>query len=101
MTANPMTGPHPEASRRPTKGYRGLGMEGFIARWYAKNTGTGAQRQSYRDSAALVAGRVRSGASVLEVAPGPGYLTIELAKLGDYRVVGLDISHTFVEIATR
>ena len=35
---------------------------------------------------------------MLEVAPGPGFLSIELAKLG-YRVTGLDISHTFVELA--
>jgi ubiquinone/menaquinone biosynthesis C-methylase UbiE len=38
---------------------------------------------------------------VLEVAPGPGYFAIELAKLGRYRVTALDISHTFVEIARR
>jgi len=36
---------------------------------------------------------------VLEVAPGPGYLAIEIAKMGDYRVTGLDISHSFVRIA--
>ncbi|MGB6947283.1 MAG: class I SAM-dependent methyltransferase [Bryobacteraceae bacterium] len=39
------------------------------------------------------------GSTVLEVAPGPGYFCIELAKLGDYSITGLDISHTFVEIA--
>jgi len=38
---------------------------------------------------------------VLEVAPGPGYFAIELAKLGDYQITGLDISRTFVEIARR
>jgi ubiquinone/menaquinone biosynthesis C-methylase UbiE len=37
---------------------------------------------------------------VLEVAPGPGYCAIELAKLGNYEIVGLDISKTFVEIAS-
>lgn len=31
--------------------------------------------------------------------PGPGYFAVELAKLGDYRVTGLDISETFVRIA--
>lgn len=86
---------------RPKKAYRGIGMEGAVARWYARNTGKGRQRESYRESAALVAGRIAPGASVLEVAPGPGYLAIELARLGDYRVTGLDISRTFVEIATR
>ncbi len=39
------------------------------------------------------------GDSVLEVAPGPGYFAVELAKLRDYRVTALDISATFVEIA--
>ena len=36
---------------------------------------------------------------VIEVAPGPGYFAIELAKLGNYEISGLDISKTFVEIA--
>jgi ubiquinone/menaquinone biosynthesis C-methylase UbiE len=38
-------------------------------------------------------------APVLEVAPGPGYLAIEMARLGRVQVTGLDISHTFVQIA--
>jgi ubiquinone/menaquinone biosynthesis C-methylase UbiE len=41
------------------------------------------------------------GAAVLEVAPGPGYFAIELAKLGPFSITGMDISHTFVEIASR
>jgi ubiquinone/menaquinone biosynthesis C-methylase UbiE len=36
---------------------------------------------------------------VLEVAPGPGYLAIELARRG-LRVTAVDISHTFVALAT-
>jgi ubiquinone/menaquinone biosynthesis C-methylase UbiE len=83
-------------TRKNTKGYRGLAMEGFIARWYARNTAG----RDHRKIAELVAGQVASGGSVLEVAPGPGYLAIELAKLGTYRVVGLDISQTFVQMAT-
>jgi ubiquinone/menaquinone biosynthesis C-methylase UbiE len=39
------------------------------------------------------------GEYVLEVVPGPGYLSIEIAKLGNYNVTGLDISKTFVKIA--
>ena len=78
------------------KGYKGLAMEGFIARWYARNTAG----RDHRKSAELVAGQVAAGASILEVAPGPGYLAIELAKLDAYRVVGLDISQSFVQIAT-
>jgi ubiquinone/menaquinone biosynthesis C-methylase UbiE len=35
---------------------------------------------------------------VLEVAAGPGYLSIEMARLRRLDVTALDISHTFVEI---
>ncbi len=78
------------------KGYKGLGMEGALARWYARNTAS----RDHRKTAELVAARVADGACVLEVAPGPGFMAIELARLGAYRVTGLDISKTFVEIAT-
>lgn len=80
-----------------TKGYKGLGMNGFIASWYAKNTRK--NMDAYRRSAQLVADQVSEGAAILELAPGPGYLAIELARLGNYHIVGLDISPTFVEIA--
>ncbi|HWB86498.1 MAG TPA: class I SAM-dependent methyltransferase [Bryobacteraceae bacterium] len=70
-----------------------------MAKWYAANT-----RKSLNDFKTLarqVADELRPGSRVLEVAPGPGYFAIELAKLGDYQVDGLDISRTFVEIAHR
>jgi ubiquinone/menaquinone biosynthesis C-methylase UbiE len=80
-----------------TKGYKGLGMNGFIATWYAKNTQKNIA--AYRRSAQQVADSVAEGATILELAPGPGYLAIELAKMGNYHIVGLDISPTLVEIA--
>ena len=73
-------------------------MEGFIARWYARNTKS---RGDHKESAELVAAQLDAGAHVLEVAPGPGFLAIELAKLGDFHVVGLDISRSFVDIARK
>ncbi|MDQ7803994.1 class I SAM-dependent methyltransferase [Amycolatopsis sp. A133] len=73
-------------------------MEGRQARWYAKNRGTAAQLAQYRRQAAEVTAGWPEGAEVLEVAPGPGFFAIELAKRG-FRVTGLDISHTMVEIA--
>ena len=80
-----------------SKGYKGLGMNGFVATWYAQNTQKNIA--AYRRSAKQVADLVSAGATILELAPGPGYLAIELAKLGNYRIIGLDISATFVEIA--
>jgi len=79
------------------KPYKGVGMEGPVAKWYASLT-----KKSLDDFKALarrIAEQVPLHGSVLEVAPGPGYFAIELAKLGDYRIKGLDISETFVEIA--
>jgi len=74
-------------------------MEGVVAKWYAANTGK--SRDEFVKLARRVAGLIAPESSVLEVAPGPGYFAIELAKLGGHGVTGLDISHTFVEIARR
>lgn len=79
------------------KAYRGMGMEGPIARWYARQTGK--QLDQFQAAARAIADRVPNGGVVLEVAPGPGYFAIELAKLGPYRITGLDISETFVRMA--
>jgi ubiquinone/menaquinone biosynthesis C-methylase UbiE len=69
-------------------------MEGAIASWYARIT----QRdRSYRALADAIAARVPRGARVLEVAPGPGYLAIELARRG-FAVSAIDISKSFVRI---
>jgi ubiquinone/menaquinone biosynthesis C-methylase UbiE len=82
---------------KKSRGYKGLGMDGPIASWYAKITQK--DIEEYKSNAKLVAEQVSAGDAILEVAPGPGYLAIELAKLGHYKIVGLDISKTFVEIA--
>lgn len=74
-------------------------MEGRVAKWYAVNTRK--SLEEFRAEARHVADRLAPGSRVLEVAPGPGYFAVELAKLGDYHVEGLDISKTFVEIASR
>ena len=87
----------PIASATQGKPYRGIGMEGPIAAWYAKNT-AGALPE-FRAEARRIAAELEPGAVVLEIAPGPGYLAIELAKLGPFRVTGLDVSHSFVRIA--
>ncbi|MGA3045619.1 MAG: class I SAM-dependent methyltransferase [Terracidiphilus sp.] len=78
---------------------RDSGMEGMVAKWYAANAAE--MMKQYVDLAHRVAGELRQGSAVLEVAPGPGYFCIELAMLGSYEITGLDLSHTFVKIATK
>jgi 2-polyprenyl-3-methyl-5-hydroxy-6-metoxy-1,4-benzoquinol methylase len=81
-----------------SKAQRGLAMEGFIASWYARQTAR--EADDFKRLARRIAAHVGSGSRVLEVAPGPGYLAIELAKLHrlpDYRT---RISRSFVSIAT-
>jgi ubiquinone/menaquinone biosynthesis C-methylase UbiE len=86
-------------AEKPEKPYKGRGMEGATARWYASLTRNSLDR--FQTLARRVATEIPEGARVLEVAPGPGYFAIELAKLGRYTIVGLDISRTLVDIAGR
>ena len=74
-------------------------MEGILARWYARQRGTQSQIEAWRKQAARLTEGLPNDAAVLEVAPGPGYLAIEMARLGRFYVAGVDISRTFVEIA--
>jgi ubiquinone/menaquinone biosynthesis C-methylase UbiE len=79
---------------------KGPEMEGPIARWYARMRGSASQIRAYRKQALELTAGLPDGSAVLEVAPGPGYLAVEMARPGRLRVTGLDISHTFVQIAT-
>ncbi len=81
------------------KAYRGFGMEGSVARWYEKTTRK--DMEEYRRLALRFAAGLPEGGDVLEAAPGPGFLSVEMAKTGRLRVTGLDISRTFVELARR
>ncbi|GAC92022.1 methyltransferase type 11 [Anoxybacillus flavithermus NBRC 109594] len=76
-----------------------LGIYGLAAQWYDRNLRKSrlAEMKGYADE---VAKHVTEGAHILEVAPGPGYLSIELAKRG-FHVTAVDISPDFVEIAKR
>ena len=84
-------------ARERSKAYRGVALEGGVARWYdarARKARAEKQALAWRVAELLpVSGRV------LELAPGPGYLAIELARFGDYQVSGLDISETLLAIA--
>jgi Methylase involved in ubiquinone/menaquinone biosynthesis len=73
-----------------------VGIYGLTAKWYDKNSRKSriAEMKRYADE---VASHVNKNANILEVAPGPGYLSIELAKKG-FNLTGVEISPDFVEI---
>jgi ubiquinone/menaquinone biosynthesis C-methylase UbiE len=81
--------------------FKDLGIEGATARWYDNNARNN-RLTEMKEYAKEASKYLHDGCSVLEVAPGPGYLAIELAKLGICnKIIGLDISKDFVEIAQR
>lgn len=80
------------------KPYRGISMEGGIASWYAKITRK--DLSEFERLARELATDLPRNARILEIAPGPGYLSVALAKLGPFKVTGLDISQSFVRMAS-
>jgi len=81
--------------------FKDIGIGGMMARWYDNNTRKSrlTEMKGYANEASKY---LHDGCSVLEVAPGPGYLSIELAKMGICnKIVGLDISKDFTAIAQR
>ena len=81
------------------KGYKGMGMEGSVARWYEKTTRK--DMNQYQELAIRLEANLPAGSDVLEVAPGPGFLSIELARSGKLHVHALEISKTMVELTGR
>ncbi|WP_410662835.1 class I SAM-dependent methyltransferase [Amycolatopsis sp. lyj-84] len=74
-------------------------MGGALARNYARQRGTEPQIEHWRKQARELTADLPEGAKILEVAFGPGYFAVELARLG-FSVTGLDVAPTFVEIAS-
>ena len=76
-----------------------LPITGLMATWYDRNTRTSrlAEMKGYAD---FVSSTCSQGGKVLEVAPGPGYLSIELAQRG-FDVTGVELSADFVGIEKR
>ena len=82
------------------KRFQDLGIEGEKAKYYNQMT-RDHRIGEMKEQAKEVARYIKDGDSVLEVAPGAGYLSIELSKLGRYKITGMDISKDLVEIASR
>jgi ubiquinone/menaquinone biosynthesis C-methylase UbiE len=77
--------------------FKDLGITGGFTRWYDKNTREnriGEMREYAKEAKRFFTDH----ANILEVAPGPGYFSIELAKMGNYNITGMDISADFIEI---
>ena len=81
------------------KAWKGKAMEGWVARWYTRTRRK--DMADFRGEAKRIAERLNRSSDVLEVAPGPGFFAIELAKLGDFKITGVDVSQTLVDIAKR
>lgn len=88
-----------QSATRIKKPYVGLPMEGGVARRYARQRRSGEQLEMFRAQARQLTVGLPIGARVLEVAPGPGWLAIEMARSGSFHVSGVDISKTFVALA--
>lgn len=80
--------------------FQDLAIEGEKAEYYDRLTREHRIREM-KDQAMEVSGHVNDGDSILEIAPGAGYLSIELSKLGSYRLKGMDLSRDLVEICKR
>lgn len=75
------------------------GIEGWFAEKYDKFAKE-VLMDEYKRIASRTTEQLTKG-KVLEIGPGPGYISIELSKLGDFQITGLDISETMIEIAKR
>ena len=69
-----------QVNDKPQWRFKGPEMEGPIARWYTRLRSSGSQMEEYRRQASRLTDGLPTGTAVLEVAPGPGYLAIEMTR---------------------
>ena len=69
-----------------SKGYKGIGMD-FIAPLYAKITQKSIN--AYRTWAGVASEHATERCSILEIAPGPGYLSMSLQSWAITELLGL------------
>ena len=91
-----MPAAHLRTNQPASKPYKGVAMEGPIAKWYTK---VRERDEEVGTVVRQVSEILPAGSQILEVAPGPGYLAVALARIRKYQIVGLDISKSFVEIS--
>ena len=74
-------------------------MEGDAAHRYQRSARQ--RMKEYCEVAERLKALLPNGGDMLEIAPGPGFLAIEMARSSKFRVTGIDISKTFVELARK
>ena len=80
----------------PLRARKDRGMEGMVAKWYATNTGR--TLNEFTELAGPSPLNFRTATPCSNRA-WPGLLLHRAREVGPYSITGLDISHTFVEIA--
>jgi ubiquinone/menaquinone biosynthesis C-methylase UbiE len=80
--------------------FQDLGIECEKAKYYDRLTREH-RMDEMKEQAAEVAKHVKDGDSILKIAPGAGYLSVEISRLGKYKITGMVISKELVEICKR
>jgi 2-polyprenyl-3-methyl-5-hydroxy-6-metoxy-1,4-benzoquinol methylase len=80
--------------------FKDLGIEGERAKYYDKISREN-RIGEMKEYAKEITRHIKNGDTVLEIAPEAGYLSIELSKLGNYKITGMDLSKDLVEICKR
>jgi|SRR6266853_1017267 len=80
--------------------FQDLRIEGEKARQYDEFSRQYRMKE-LREYASLVSHHVPESGLILEIASGPGYFATELAKLGNYKITGVDISNAASGLRTR
>ena len=76
------------------------GIEGYFAVKYAEFAKNSQQMQDEYGRLAEIVVSLFKGGRLVEIGPGPAYVSIEIAKrLPNVEIVGLEISETMIEIA--
>ena len=80
--------------------FKHLGFDGGKAQKYDSMSRENRMTE-FQQEAREIASWLKPGSVVLDVGSGPGYLAIEIAKLGDFKVSGLDVSGAAIDIAKK
>ena len=76
-------------SMKQSRAKKDIDITGLVAKWYNKNSK--ARLAELAKVADVIVVKTKENSKILEVAPGPSYLSIELARRG-YYVTGVELT---------